>query len=135
MLLIMLYPEKGKILLWLELVAGASYFIFGLCNNGYAYAAEANTRWMLLGVLNNRQIRGIDISRIYKTLSPGAQQNVEALLLGVFAVSIVSALVITWPEKRKELHTMQGIDRGSLYLRLGLNSFLALLPLILYLIF
>lgn len=137
-ILIMLYSEKGKILLWLETVAGASYFIFGLCNYGYAYAAEANTRWMLAGVLSNRQIKGIDPSKIYETLSPGAQQNIEALLLGIFAVSIISSLVITWPErsgKSMQLQTEWEIDRGSLYIRLGLNSFLTLLPLILYLAF
>lgn len=133
-LLILLYPERTKILIWLETAAGAAYFIMGLCNYGYAYAASANIRWMLAGILNGREIRGVDFSRLFDNLSEGAGQNIEALLTGVFITTIAAMLIITWPGRKKQHKDEMEIDKGSVFARFALNSFFALLPLMAYFI-
>lgn len=134
-LLLFLFPERAKIVIWLETIAGAAYFVMGLCNYGYAYAASANIRWMLTGILNEREVRGIDFSKFYQSLSVGAGQNLEALLTGIFMVAVIAILVITWPGRKQYQICALKIDKGSIGIRLVLNSFLVLIPLILYIVF
>lgn len=136
-LLIMNFPHKAKLLLWMETAAGAAYFIMGLCEYGYAYAAPANTRWMLAGVLNGRAIKGLDFSVLYQQLSTGAKGNLESLLWGIFIVVIVAITVMTWPGNIKpEIREKQLIaDDGSVWSRIAANVCFVLMPLVIYLLF
>ena len=131
------FPHKAKLLLWMETAAGAAYFIMGLCEYGYAYAAPANTRWMLAGVLNGRAIKGLDFSVLYQQLSTGAKGNLESLLWGIFIVVIVAITVMTWPGNIKpEIREKQLIaDDGSVWSRIAANVCFVLMPLVIYLLF
>ena len=133
--LMVLFPKRAKILLWLETAAGAAYFVMGLCNYGYAYAASANLRWMLAGVLNDRELKGMDFSLLYDALSDAARQNIEALLTGVFIAAVAAVLVITRPGNRREAgEDKLMVDKGSIAMRLFANSCLTFLPLLVYLL-
>lgn len=133
--LMLLFPGRAKILLWLETAAGAAYFLLGLCSYGYAYAASANLRWMLAGILNERRIKGIDFSQVYDSLSEGAQQNLESLLTGIFVTAIAAILIICRPGNREVAKERLSVDKGSVAMRLLVNSCLSLLPLAMYLLF
>ena len=132
-LLILMNPVRGKVVLWLEMVAGVTYFIIGLCRFGYAYAAAANIRWMLVGILNERTIKGIDFSQVYDSLSSGAQENVSALLTAVYMGTMFSILWITRPGRRRNaIEEIDVIDKGSMWVRFLANAGMTLLPLVAY---
>lgn len=132
-LLILMSRQRAKVLLWLEMAGGAVYFIMGLCRFGYAYAASANVRWMLAGILSDRSIKGIDFSQVYESLSSGAQENVSALLMAVYMGTMFSIFWISRPGKnRSEIKETDVIDKGSCWIRFLMNAGLALLPLAAY---
>lgn len=132
-LFVVLCPKRGKILLWLDTAAGAAYFGFALCKYGWVYSARDNTRWMLAGILNNRQVRGLDLHEKFSSLWSVYQENILAFLTTIFVISIVSVLVIVKTNDR--IGREVALDKGSIWMRFLINSFLAMIPLILYLAF
>jgi len=133
-LLILLYPEKGKLLLWLEMIAAVLYFLKGVCDYGWVYTAETNMRWMLMGILNGREIRGVDFQQHFKNLDEYTQKTVQTVLLTGFWAVIAGVLANTYPNKLKKSENVMMIDRGSIWFRIIVNAGLALIPLVGYIL-
>lgn len=134
-LLILLYPEKGKILLWLEMIAAALYFLKGVCDFGWIYTAETNMRWMLAGIINNREIRGIDFRQYFSELDAYKQGVIQSILLSGLWAATGGILTLTYPAKERKMEVLMKLDSGSIWFRLLMNAVLTLMPLLCYVFF
>lgn len=133
-LLMLLFPAKAKILLWMETVAAGAYFVKTcVCDYGWIYSAGKNIKWMLLGILNGREERGICIADFYKMLGKDGKEIVQTSLIAVVFGSVIAIAVLTYPSKFKKEGTILAVDKGSVWGRLAINLICVLLPLVLYL--
>lgn len=134
-LLIMMFPSKAKILLWMETIASAAYFVKTcVCDYGWIYSAQKSIKWMLLGIINGRAERGIDISEFYRLLGEDGKLIVQTSLVAIVFGSVIAVLALTYPKNLEKAECLMEMDKGSIWGRLIINLGCILLPMALYML-
>ena len=134
-LLLLARPSLAKQTLWLDLAASGAYLAKGMMKYGAVYTGTCNTRWMLTGHLCGMKDQGLDPYVLFHSLSEGAQENAQALVMAVLAAAMIGLLWLHAPGRPLDGADQElAVDKGSLWARLAVCAGTALVPLVLYLV-